>query len=398
MTTLEGSVPALREGVMVGDVVRLGGRNVSYVRDAAGRRFFVVGLREAIIMRAIDGRRSAAQISADLEAEWGLRVDEAGWAVVRSRLAALDLLDGAAAAAPPLPAPVPRTVLRGRWVLFDPTALLTTVLRRARALLSAPALALYAATAVLAVAVVAAHGPGLVSSMRSVGGRPSTWLVDLGAFLVLSLLHELGHGLACVRFGGTATEIGIRWRTPFLAFYCRTDDIRVLPGRARRAAVALAGSAVGLLCALALYAAWTATGGRAVHDYLAGPLLIAGAGSLVNLVPFCRLDGYAALNHLLGRGDLQADAHRYLGGVLTPRRRRTVAAEADRSTAVYAWAEVLVLLSVAAAALTLWFRTLRPLLGGPLAASLLGLEVLVVASLAVVVVARRARTRRTAGD
>ncbi|MCI0343554.1 MAG: site-2 protease family protein [Planctomycetales bacterium] len=107
------------------------------------------------------------------------------------------------------------------------------------------------------------------------------WDMALGLFLLI-LVHELGH-VAAMRRCGLALR-GIYF-IPFLG----AVSVAKARGRSRgqQAAIALAGPAAGLLSALALYAAWVATG----SDHLGALAIAAAVLNLFNLLPVSPLDG-----------------------------------------------------------------------------------------------------------
>lgn len=116
------------------------------------------------------------------------------------------------------------------------------------------------------------------------------------------LLHELGHGIACQRYGGRVTDIGftmLYYVQP--AFYCDTSSSYLIQNRRHRVVIQLAGSVMSLMImsglALTLAVLRPDVG---IYPGLALVLLIASALVFVNFNPFLKFDGYYALSDYLG--------------------------------------------------------------------------------------------------
>jgi len=136
------------------------------------------------------------------------------------------------------------------------------------------------------------------------------------AMVILTTLHEMAHGLALTRFGGRVNRVGLMLIYLLPAAFCDLSDGYRLPGRWRRAVVALAGIAVQLLaiagCALALHLA--VSGGSDDLRQLLAVLLVLNATIVVaNLIPFVRFDGYWALAAVLDAPNLRARGLAALG-------------------------------------------------------------------------------------
>src|SRR5262249_20323464 len=94
-------------------------------------------------------------------------------------------------------------------------------------------------------------------------------LLSLGVALgVVKVLHELGHGLCCKRFGGQVPEMGLLLVVFFPCLYCNVSDSWTIPGKWRRMAVSAAGIYVELLvAALATFLWWLTDPAGAVHHW-----------------------------------------------------------------------------------------------------------------------------------
>jgi putative peptide zinc metalloprotease protein len=172
---------------------------------------------------------------------------------------------------------------------------------------------------VVACGLVAQHGEALVGGLLTVftlrdsglAGLLLLWVILFG----IVVAHEFGHGLACMRFGGQPRRMG------FLLFYlmpgmfCDVSDIYFFDRRWHRAAVALAGGYIELLCFTAGTFVWVATpSDLLLHDLAFRVMLFSGTTGLVfNYNPLVKLDGYYVLMSWLDVPDLRERSFKYLG-------------------------------------------------------------------------------------
>lgn len=409
MTTVDATWarPRLRADVVLGPGQWRGGRLVHHVKDRETGWFYRIGPREHFLLSRMDGTRTLDDLAAEYAEAYRRRLGPENWQQLFGMLHQRQLLDGATdpaalarltESAAQGAARHRRRPLSARFPLFDPDPLFDRLLPRLRPLFGwgfvAPALA-----AVLAlVGYVALHLPELVDGVGR-GHRP---LAAIVAAVVITwgivFLHECAHGLTCRHFGGRVGEIGVMWRFPLLAPYCKVDDIVLFTPR-RRVATAFAGVFVSLL-ALVPFAAVRIWAGPGVLYDLAGTMLLFGtATAALNLVPFLRLDGYYMLSHALNLADLRADTYAFWGRLL----RGGPAAVAgyrrrDRLVhAVYGIASVVFAATVLTLLVRFWYASLARWIGpGPAVAVLVAEAVLLLALAAVV--ARRSRRHATQAE
>jgi putative peptide zinc metalloprotease protein len=401
--------PRLRPEVVLGPAMRSGPDVVHHVKDPATGTYYRVGQREHFIMRRMDGAHTLEDINAEYQQQYGRRLGDDSWRQLFTLLGQRQLLDGftdpAALARLQAATEAKRAVRNSwaqrRWVLLHPDELCTRLagvfgfaFRRAfvvPALLVVIALEVFVWSHVRTLAVDAAHRTWW----------PLTISLSLVLLLVITAIHELGHGVACKHYGGEVNEIGFRWRFPRLEPYCRTDDIVLFHRRSARVVTAFAGIFVTLLALLPLLGLWVVTPGwRLGHSVAAGLLLFGSFGAVVNLAPFLQLDGYAMLAHALDQADLRRESLRFWRlrlGRRTPDRAERLRAYPVRDRRIYTGygiSSVLVLGAVYAALLLLWYHSLQRWMPGPYAVTILAAETVVVAML--LGFAARTRTARLA--
>ncbi|MEW2475903.1 M50 family metallopeptidase [Micromonospora gifhornensis] len=329
MTTVEAGQaatwarPRLRPGIVLGPGTWRDGKLVHHVKDPETGWFYRVGPREHFLMSRMDGTRSLDDLADEYATAYQRRLGPENWQQLFAMLHKRQLLDGATdpdalaaltASAAAGAAKTRRGPLSARLPLFDPQRLFDRVLPWLAPVFSwwfvVPALALALAVA----GYVVWHLPELAGGVG--GGRPlPAILVAVVVTWLIVFLHECAHGLTCRHFGGRVTEIGVMWRFPLLAPYCKVDDVVLFTPR-RRVATAFAGVFVSML-ALVPFAALRLWGPPGVLYDLAGTMLLFGtATAAINLVPFLRLDGYYMLSHALNLADLRVDSYRFYGRLL----------------------------------------------------------------------------------
>ncbi|KAB1946738.1 peptidase M50 [Micromonospora sp. ALFpr18c] len=403
MTTVDATWtrPRLRDGVALGPGQWRGEKLVHHVRDAETGWFYRVGPREHFLLSRMDGTRTLDDIAAEYAATFKRRLGPENWQQLFGMLHRRQLLDGATdpgeiarltASAAEGAAKARRGPLSARWPLFDPDALFTRLLPRLGPLFSW----WFVLPALLAVLVVTgyvvAHLPDLLTGVGG-GHRPLAAIVAAVVITwLIVFLHECAHGLTCRHFGGRVSEIGVMWRFPLLAPYCKVDDIVLFTPR-RRVATAFAGVFVSML-ALVPFAAIRAWAGPGALRDLAGTMLLFGtATATLNLVPFLRLDGYHMLSHALNLADLRADTYRFWGRLLRGGRRAT-AGYRRRERLIYTGygvASAVFAVTVLILLVRFWYDSLARWIGPGWAVTVLVVEAVVLLALAGYVARRRRR-------
>lgn len=214
----------------------------------------------------------------------------------------------------------PLSLLGIRWPLVDPTPLLNLLRPVGRFFFSHVfALALTAAWITLTILVIGRLGslgerlPGLddLLSTTGVGQMLVIWLI-------VKFLHELGHAVACDRFGAECHEAGVMFIGVLPVMYCDVTDAWSLASRWQRAAVSAGGIFVELFIAAACGYLWLAVGDGFIGDLLIRTMLVCSISTLVfNLNPLLRLDGYYLLSDVLEISNLHQRSRRAAwGGIL----------------------------------------------------------------------------------
>lgn len=186
-----------------------------------------------------------------------------------------------------------RSLLAWRIPLADPSALLDRLAPLARMLFSRPAAAVWAVAAGLLLLLALQNAPTLADH----GGRwlatPRFAMLALLAYVPIKLIHELSHGLAIRRWGGSVRRAGV---TIMFGLPVPWVDAAAATGFARRYQRIVVGAA-GMLAEIALAAValplWLVLPEGIARDAAFVTLFITGVSTLLfNANPLQRLDGY----------------------------------------------------------------------------------------------------------
>lgn len=226
------------------------------------------------------------------------------------------------AAAPPAVETAGSRAARGfnpfyvRFGVFDPSPFLGGAERLLRPL--------YSTAGVVALAILILASFAAIADARErywnsfiVFGFFRWWLVSSGLVFLASLIHELGHVMACRRFGKQVREVGFLLYLLQPGCFADVTDATLLERRRERIIVSLGG----------VYFEGFVWGGLTLLWYVTRPFStlnqIAFVTSvillfrvLLNLVPFLRLDGYWILTDALGISNLRPKSFAFLLSVL----------------------------------------------------------------------------------
>ncbi|WP_327233323.1 M50 family metallopeptidase [Streptomyces sp. NBC_01317] len=334
--------PALRPGILLSPALLHGPATVHLLKDPDGGAAFEVGVKEHFLISRLDGVRTLGEIGDAYAESFGKRLAEAHWGRLLGLLSARGLLAGAPPrrAAPDAGSTAPTgpfdgNPLRGTLRLVaDANATTGRLHRLLGPALRAPVLLPVSGLLVAMEVLLATALPGLVRDTWWLFHQPVALVAVFTLLWLSTALHELAHGIAARKYGGTVSEIGLRWRLPMIVMYCTVDNYRYLRTRWHQCAVAGAGAFANLLYLLPFLAWWAALpSGDPTRRVLSGLLLLGSVQALVNLVPLPPLDGYALLGHVLRVTRLAPESGRYLR--LRLRDRKAAALYPRRARALY---------------------------------------------------------------
>ena len=325
----------LRDGLIW--VPQWNDRGVTYlVTRPEDDRTFQMGLSEYTLASLFDGQTTVAEAMSISARELGASAFEPHEAerimqwLVDNRLAEFQGRTALAESTATIPKPAhqrPRDLFWFQIPLFNPERLLHQLDRLFGWFYSTAAILLWLPLWIVAAISLVGNGDEL--QLASVGIlAPTNWISLLFAWIVLKILHELAHGVACTRLGGRISEAGIVLilLTP-LAYVDASASTR-FRSRWHRMIVALAGMHIEITVAACAIMIRSSLTDPVIRQWLLNTAFMAGVGTILfNANPLMKFDGYYILSDLLrlpnlsGRASLclKSAVHRVLFGTPIPR-------------------------------------------------------------------------------
>ena len=190
----------------------------------------------------------------------------------------------------------------------------------------------------------------------------------LGSIVLVKVLHEFGHALACRHFGARPGEMGVLLLAGVPSLYCDVSDAWKLPSKWQRMGVSAGGMAVELVIAAVAALVWRSAEPGVVRAIALSLIVVCSVGTLlINANPLLRYDGYYLLADFLEVPNLAERARGLVGGawrrwllgetepvdpLLSPQKRRALW--------IYAILAKAYMLLVLAGLLTLMLKLARP--------------------------------------
>jgi putative peptide zinc metalloprotease protein len=135
------------------------------------------------------------------------------------------------------------------------------------------------------------------------------WVSLLLTWIVLKIIHEAGHAVACHRAGGETSEFGIVLVLFAPLAYVDVSSCWRMSRRSSRLCVSAAGMYVELLVAACAMFVWLMTDDITTKFYLANVIVVAGVATLIfNANPLMRFDGYYLLSDAIGIPNLYTES------------------------------------------------------------------------------------------
>lgn len=188
--------------------------------------------------------------------------------------------------------------------LINPDRILTFLEPIVRPLINRWGLLAWFALVLIAIYRVLPHWEAAVQGVDT-AISPTNWAWLGVVFVVTKLIHEMGHGLICKRFGGQVPEFGVMMLVLFPAPYVDASACWAFPSKWKRMAVGAGGMifelTIASLCALYWAAAHDRGETESLGVKLAYNAMFTASISTVlfNANPLMRFDGYYILSDLL---------------------------------------------------------------------------------------------------
>ncbi len=125
----------------------------------------------------------------------------------------------------------------------------------------------------------------------------------------VKIVHELGHALACQKFGGECFEIGVLLLSFIPTLYCNVTDSWTFDNRWKRIMVSFAGIYVEILLATMAAILWLLTGPSLANSIFFNVAIMCSVNTIfVNGNPLLRYDGYYIFSDLVEQPNLAQNA------------------------------------------------------------------------------------------
>jgi len=205
-----------------------------------------------------------------------------------------------------------RSLLAWRIPLGDPARLLARWATLGRALFSPLGAALWALAVGALLLLAAQHGPTLWAHGRDWLATPRYALLAALVYVPVKALHELSHGLAVQRWGGSVREAGITLMLGLPVPYLNASAAAAFVQRRQRVLVGAAGMMAELALAAVALPLWLWLDAGVARDTAFVVLFITGVSTLLfNANPLQRLDGYYILSDALDLPNLAPRSRRW---------------------------------------------------------------------------------------
>ena len=214
-------------------------------------------------------------------------------------------------------------VLFPRIPLWDCDRFVKRWMPAARLLLSRAGAVLWLIVIVAAVARLVPAWPALKQAATRTLDFQSNPMNALGlyaTFILIKLVHELGHAFACRRFGGEVHEMGIMFLIFIPTPYVDASSAWAFPSKWARMFVGCGGMVVELFFAAIMAFVWAGTSYETnpfINGLAYNAMLIASVSTIVfNANPLLRYDGYYILSDLLEIPNLRQKSMEYAFGLI----------------------------------------------------------------------------------
>ena len=279
------------------------------IEDTVRSKYFQIGVAEFEFIASLDGVRSAADIVTELNENGhdAIGPDQAvqisQW-LVQSNLIVSESMDPTARLKTQVNSLKNQALISKinpisfKINLFNPNNLLSVAQPWFDWLFSKWFFALWVAAAIWAMQIALTQWTKLAAASQGILSGTS-WISLLVFWLLLKLVHEFAHGIACKRYGGEVPEAGVLMLlfTP-MAFVNVTSMWR-FPSRWQRIIVAAAGMYVELFVSFVALIVWANTTGLSA-DIAYNVFLMASVTTILfNANPLMRFDGYFILSDLV---------------------------------------------------------------------------------------------------
>ncbi len=207
-------------------------------------------------------------------------------------------------------------VMFPRIPLWDPDRFLCRWMPVVKPFLSWVGSLLWIAVVMSAVFMLVPKWPQLKTA-ASKATNPNNWPFLWATFVLIKLIHELGHAFSCRRFGGEVHELGVMFLVFIPTPYVDASSAWSFPSKWAKMFVGAGGMIIELFVAAIMAFIWAKTAPGTIHDLAYNTMLIASVSTVgFNANPLLRYDGYYILSDYLEIPNLRQKAQEYAMGLI----------------------------------------------------------------------------------
>jgi putative peptide zinc metalloprotease protein len=316
---MSDAYPELRQDLVVSQTGQ--GEDIAYViKDPVTRKFFRLKAPEYFIARRFDGSTSLEEIAAAYERQFDALLSRSSLEQFVNRMRELCLLERGLSKREiaglqrkaGIESRLLNRLLQLRLRAVDPDGLLRAVLPWTRFFFTWQFVVATSVLTLAAVGITIFRWDMYTAQARALvrpGAIPTFVLVAM----VVTVLHELAHGLACRHYGGEVHEIGFLLIYLVPAFYCNVSDAWLFPEKSKRIWVSAAGTFFQVLIYAVAAILWLFVDPASrLSQVCAMTIAVAGLTALFNFNPLIKLDGYYMLSDYLEIPNLRRKAFAHL--------------------------------------------------------------------------------------
>lgn len=294
---------------------QLDNSNLYVVADESGKHFFYCDTDTFHLMQSLDGKLSLNQVIEKLKIE---QHDFRQLEFTLAKFIRYGLLLGFDSSVDkPQWWSLFKQPIAMKFPLFNPDSFLDSLYGLTHFIFGRYFIFLFLVLSVFSLFQLPLHWESIDVQWQSRFFDPVNGVLLALAYIFLKSIHEIGHGLAVKKFGGTVRECGI-FMLVFLPLpYVDTSASYAFSRRKERVIVGAAGMWVELTVAMMAFIAWQNSEPGYGADFLFNLVFVGSFSTLIfNLNPLMRFDGYYILSDYLGVFNLNSRSRDVLGSVI----------------------------------------------------------------------------------
>lgn len=296
------------------------GKSFVIVEDPVRNKFFQIGTREFTLISAIDGRQTMGELMEGIDDEnigESFAVQVCQW-LIQSNLAYSDAMDSSKRINAQVQS-LQKASMIGKMnpisfkvKLFNPTQALTAIFPIAKFAFSKAFFIVWCIVAAIGLKTIWTHWDAMGSASTGIlSGYGWAWM--LAFWLILKVVHEAAHGIACRKYGGEVPEAGVLMLLFTPMAYVNVTSMWRFASRWHRIVVAAAGMYVELFIAFISVIVWSRTEGLVADTAFQIFIMSSVTTILFNANPLMRFDGYFILSDVLGVANLYPKGTKWFG-------------------------------------------------------------------------------------